>query len=130
MTSMTAKPHRKTHMLELVFPKDTNSLETAFGGFLLSLMDKAASIAAVRHAGSDVVTARMDAVDFHMPIRVGDAVALEAEVIKVGRTSMTVKVDVYREHLSTGEQVLATSGQFVFVALDEEKRPRPVPPLE
>lgn len=116
-------------MLELVFPKDTNYHGTAFGGWVLSLMDKAASVAAVRHGGGNVVTARMDGVDFHLPIRVGDAVALDARVIKVGRTSMTIQVDVYREQMATGEQQLATTGFFVFVALDDAGRPRPVPPL-
>lgn len=118
-------------MLELVFPKDTNYLGTAFGGFVLSLMDKAASVAAARHAGGSgaVVTARMDGVDFHTPIRVGDAVALDARVVRVGRSSMTVRVDVYRENMASGEQQLATTGLFVFVALDEDGRPRPVPPL-
>ncbi|MBB5376724.1 uncharacterized protein (TIGR00369 family) [Deinococcus metalli] len=116
-------------MLELVFPKDTNYHGTAFGGWVLSLMDKAASIAAVRRAGGNVVTARMDGIDFHVPIRVGDAVALDAQVVRVGRTSMTIRVDVYREHMASGEQELATSGTFVFVALDEHGAPRPVPPL-
>ena len=122
-------PRSRARMLELVFPKDTNYHGTAFGGWVLSLMDKAASIAAVRHAGGNVVTARMDGVDFHVPIRVGDAVALDAQVVKVGRTSMTIRVDVYREDMPTGEQELATTGYFVFVALDEHNRPRPVPAL-
>lgn len=126
----TPLPKSGATMLELVFPKDTNFHGTAFGGFVLSLMDKAASIAAVRHSKANVVTARMDAVDFHVPIRVGDAVALEARVVKVGRTSMTIRVDVQREHLASGEQQLATSGTFVFVAVDSEGRPVPVPPLE
>lgn len=116
-------------MLELVFPANTNYHGTAFGGWVLSLMDKAASVAAVRHASGNVVTARMDAVDFHVPIRVGDAVALDARVIKVGRSSMTIQVDVYRENMVSGEQKLATSGLFVFVALDDDGKPRPVPPL-
>lgn len=130
----TAQPLKaapsSARMLELIFPKDTNNHGTAFGGFVLSLMDKAASIAAVRHCKGSVVTARMDAVDFHVPIRQGDAVALEAHVIRVGRTSMTIRVDVHREHLASGEQQLATSGTFVFVAVDANGRPVPVPPLE
>ncbi|MFC4637997.1 acyl-CoA thioesterase [Deinococcus hohokamensis] len=124
-------PRSRARMLELVFPKDTNYHGTAFGGWVLSLMDKAASVAAVRHAGTggNVVTARMDGVDFHVPIRVGDAVALDARVVRVGRTSMTIRVDVYRENMASGEQELATTGFFVFVALDEQGRPRAVPAL-
>ena len=119
-------PRSSARMLELVFPKDLNGHGTAFGGFVLSLMDKAASMAAIRHCQGSVVTARMEAVDFHLPIRRGDAVALEAEVIHTGRTSMRVKVDVYRETLATGQQQLATSGIFVFVAVDENGKPRPI----
>ena len=126
---ITPAPRSRARMLELVFPKDTNYLGTAFGGWVLSLMDKAASVAAVRHCGGDVVTARMDGVDFRLPIRVGDAVALDAQVVRVGRSSMTVRVDVYRETMTTGEQELATTGTFVFVALDDAGKPRPVPPL-
>ncbi|GGR40195.1 acyl-CoA thioesterase [Deinococcus ruber] len=119
-------PRSSARMLELVFPKDLNGHGTAFGGFVLSLMDKAASMAAIRHCQGSVVTARMEAVDFHLPIRRGDAVALEAEVVHTGRTSMRVKVDVYRETLATGQQQLATSGMFVFVAVDEHGKPRPI----
>lgn len=127
--SLPGQPHSGARMLELVFPKDTNYHGTAFGGFVLSLMDKAASVAAVRHSKHHVVTARMDAVDFHLPVRVGDALALEAQVVRVGRTSMTVRVDVYRENLMSGEQQLATNGTFVFVAVDLDGRPVAVPPL-
>lgn len=127
---VTSAPRSRARMLEVVFPGDTNYHGTAFGGWVLSLMDKAASIAATRHARGGVVTARMDGVDFHMPFRVGDAAVLDAQVTKVGRTSMTVKVDVYREVVASGEQVLATTGHFVFVAVDEAGKPRPVPPLD
>ena len=100
-------PRSRAHMLELVFPKDTNYHGTAFGGFVLSLMDKAASVAAVRHAKGEVVTARMDGIDFRTPIRVGDAVALDDRDISVGSTSMIIVVDVYREHMASGKQALA-----------------------
>ena len=125
----TPSPKSRARMLELVFPSKTNYHGTAFGGLVLSLMDNAPSVTAVRHSGTNVVTARMDAVDFHVPIRVGEAVALDARVIKVGRTSMTVQVDVYREDMKSGEQQLATNGLFVFVAVDEHGKPTPVPPL-
>lgn len=119
----------EARMLEIIFPGNTNNLGTAFGGHILSLMDKAASIAAVRHCRMTVVTVSMDTVTFHVPIRVGDAVNLFARVVKVGRTSMTVHVEVHKENLATADQVLATSGTFVFVALDSGGKPTPVPPL-
>lgn len=116
-------------MLELIFPKDANALGSVFGGYILSLMDKAAAIAAVRHAKNIAVTARMEAIDFHTPIRVGDAVALLAKVVSVGRSSMRIQVEVHIEHLASGEQQLATSGTFIFVAVDANGHSVPVPPL-
>jgi len=130
MNPAKSQQRGQAQMLELIFPQDTNHLGTAFGGYILSLMDKVASIAAVRHAKQTVVTARMDAVEFHVPVKVGSAVALEARVYEVGRTSMKVHVDVHIESLTTGEQKLATSGNFVFVALNAAGVPSRVPPLE
>lgn len=127
--SLRSASRSSAHMLELVFPKDTNDHGTAFGGFMLSLMDKAAAMAATRHAGGTVVTARMDAIDFHVPVHVGDALVLEARVVRVGRTSMTIQVQVYREVLRSGKQELATSGTFIFVCVDQDGRPVPVPAL-
>lgn len=123
-------PVGHARMLEIVFPQDTNHQGTAFGGWVISLMDKAACVAAVRYAAGNVVTVRMDAIDFHIPIRVGDAAVLDARVISVGRSSMKIRVDVYREKMSSGEQRLATNGIFTFVALDEDGKPRRIPPLE
>ena len=110
-------PPGTARMLEIIFPSNTNSLGTAFGGHILSLMDKAAAFAAGRYAMTPVVTASIDRVDFRVGIKNGDVIELVGRVEAVGRTSMRVRVDVFKEARSTREHTLATTGHFVMVAL-------------
>ncbi|MFD1707796.1 acyl-CoA thioesterase [Siminovitchia sediminis] len=110
-----------------VAPPDTNHHGNLFGGKLMSDIDDAASIAAGRFARKPVVTVSTDSVDFFKPIRIGDAVTLEAIVTWSGRTSMEVFVKVVSEHLLTGEKSIAAFSFLTFVALDENGRPTPVP---
>jgi uncharacterized protein (TIGR00369 family) len=83
--------------LELVFPEHTNPLGAAFGGFVLGLMDKVGSYAAARRAKKPVVTVAVGSVEFKVPIRTGDLLEVVAKVVRVGRTSLTVEVEVYKE---------------------------------
>jgi acyl-CoA thioesterase YciA len=115
--------------MEIIFPANTNNLGAAFGGHILSLMDKAAALAAGRHARGTVVTASIDKVDFRVPIHSGDVVEFIGVVMAVGRTSLRVQVDVYRESRQTQARTLATSGVFVMVHLNDDGIPSPVPPL-
>ena len=111
--------------LEVVFPEHTNPLGNAFGGFVLGLMDKVGSYAAARRAKKPVVTVAVGRVEFKVPIRSGDLLEVVAHVVKVGRTSLTVQVDVYKERFGGGEEtrMLATRGELVFVAIDERGKP-------
>jgi acyl-CoA hydrolase len=120
----------KATLLESVFPTDTNPQGTLFGGQLVAWMDKAAGIAAMRQARRTVVTAAIENISFKVPILVGDLVELKALVVSVGRTSMVVEVEVFREGPFGTDRELCTVGRFTMVALDEERRPTPVPPLE
>lgn len=117
-------------LLESVFPTDTNPQGTLFGGQLVAWMDKAAGIAAMRHAKQTVVTAAIENISFKIPIFVGDLVELRGRVVAVGRTSMQVEVAVYREGQFGTERELCTVGRFTMVALDENRRPTPVSPLD
>lgn len=114
--------------LEMVFPEHTNPLGNAFGGFVLGLMDKVGSYAAARRAAKPVVTVAVGRVEFEVPIRAGDLLEVVARVVRVGRTSLTVQVDVYKERFGGGEETrkLATRGELVYVAIDEQGRPTPV----
>lgn len=111
--------------LELVFPEHANPGGYAFGGFVLGLMDKVGSYAAIRRARKRCVTVRVGEVVFEVPIKVGDLLEIVAKVAKIGRTSITVEVEVYRENLRE-PKVLATRGNLTYVAVDTEGRPTPV----
>jgi acyl-CoA hydrolase len=113
-------------IVELIFPHQTNHIGTLFGGNALALMDKAGFLSASRFARKSMVTVASDRVEFKVPVRAGQLVELVARVTRVGRTSVTVAVDMYAEELLSRERVLATGGSFVFVAIDADGHPTPV----
>ncbi|MCG8378156.1 MAG: acyl-CoA thioesterase [Proteobacteria bacterium] len=112
----------------VAMPKDTNSCDSIFGGWILSQIDIAAAIPALERARGRVATVAVNSVEFHEPVFVGDVVSCYAEVIKTGKTSITVKVEVYAErNFSNKEVVKVTEAELTFVALDENRKPRLVP---
>jgi acyl-CoA hydrolase len=115
-----------TRFVEMVFPEHANHYGTLFGGHALSLMGKAAFVAATRRARCAVVMATSDKVEFHEPVRVGELVELTALVERVGRSSMTVAVKVIAERLVSGQRRIAMQGLFEMVAVDEAGRPTPI----
>lgn len=119
-------PDEPTRFVEMVFPEQANHYGTLFGGNALSLMGKAAFVAATRRARCSVVMATSDKVQFHEPVRVGELVELTARIERVGRSSMTVSVDMIAETLVTGSRRIAVRGSFEMVAVDESGRPTPV----
>lgn len=130
----TPAPREKTatkiHTLEIVFPNQTNHYGTMFGGQVIALADKAAYFAANKYCRSNVVTASMERFDFRAPIRSGDTVECEARVVYAGRSSMVVKVEIFAESADRDERVLCTSGYLTMVALDDQGKPKRVPPLK
>jgi acyl-CoA hydrolase len=118
-----------TEMTELVLPQHTNAIGTAFGGVIMSWIDICSSIAAKRHCGRVSVTARVEALEFRAPIRVGDVVRLTARLNAAFTTSMEIGVRVEREHADTGERALCANARTTFVNLDPAGKPCPVPPL-
>lgn len=117
---------RKGRLMEIVYPEDTNSQGTLFGGHALSLMDRLAFIVASRYARKPVVTACSEKVEFRSAVHQGELIELTGEVIHVGRTSLRLRIDMHREDLLTGDRSLCTTGEFVMVAVDEHGRPTPV----
>jgi len=114
---------------EIVHPGDTNPLGTIFGGTVVQWIDKVAAICAMRHARKNVVTASIDAMDFHSPIKVGCFVILKASVNYTGKTSMEIGVKVESEHPMTGEIKHTASAYLTFVAIDEHGKPTTVPQI-
>lgn len=117
-------------MVYPIFPGSANHYDTLFGGQAMAWMDQAAFICATRWCRQKVVTAHSSAIDFHESIPVGTIVELVAKVVKVGRTSMTVEVQLWVESMKRAERTLACEGSFVLVAVDEHNQPVPVPPLQ
>ena len=112
-----------------VMPHMQNVRGDLFGGELMALVDQAAAVAAIRHAGGPAVTASIDRVDFRERIPVGALVTVQATVDYVGNSSMDISVDVYAERVSTGERRHTHTAHVVFVAIDEQGMPKRVPRL-
>lgn len=114
---------------QLMQPQHANSLGNVHGGWIMKLVDEAGALACMRHAQRRVVTVAVDQMIFRQPIRIGDLVTLSAEVSYVGRTSMEAEVQVVAENPVTGEQTHTNTAYLVYVALDKEGNPVPVPSL-
>jgi uncharacterized protein (TIGR00369 family) len=115
---------------ELMMPHQVNNLGHVFGGELLSMVDRAAAVSAMRHAGGACVTVSIDRVDFVEPIYTGELVTCNARVNFVGRTSMEIGVDVEAENLLTGNKRRTNTCVLTFVAIDENHRPSRIAPLD
>lgn len=120
----------RTHVTKAVFPDTTNHHDTLFGGTALQWMDEVSFIAATRFSRQRLVTVSSDRIDFEHPVPAGSVVELVAQVVKVGRTSLKVQVDVYVESLYQDGSEKAITGMFSFVAIDESKKPTPVLPQD
>ena len=118
-----------TVMSELMMPQHANIMGNVFGGVLLSLLDRAAAVAAIRHAGKPCVTVSVDKVDFKEPIHVGELVTAFARVNFAGHTSMEVGVKIIAENVLSGEKRHTNSCYITYVALDEQGVPSEVPPI-
>ncbi|MDE2144237.1 MAG: acyl-CoA thioesterase [Elusimicrobia bacterium] len=129
--SLTPRPARDSvsDVADLMFPPDANMHGTVFGGKVLQMVDKAASVCAMRHAGKPVVTVAMERVEFLVPIRVGTFLIAKARVNHTGRTSMEIGVEVYAEDMPGGTRVHTNSCLVTMVAVDANGLPSSVPPL-
>jgi acyl-CoA hydrolase len=114
---------------EMIQPNHANNLQTTHGGNVLKWMDEVGAMSAMRFAGRDCVTARMEQVNFRRPIPVGDTALLKSYVYDTGETSMRVRVRAFREDPRTAETELTTESHLIYVAIDEDYDPTPVPEL-
>ena len=119
----------RTDMVEVVLPQDVNVFGNILGGRVMHLVDIAAAITAHRHCRSMCVTASVDHIDFRNPIRMGELIILKASLNRAFHTSMEIGVKVFSEDVLTGQKKHTTSAYVTFVALDENREPKPVPPL-
>ena len=110
----------------IAMPADTNANGDIFGGWLLSQMDIAGGVAASKVAKSRTVTVSIDAMNFRKPVYVGDLVSVHANLVRVGRTSMTIHLEAWVVRRRETRPILVTDGNFTYVAIDEAGRPQPI----
>ena len=111
----------------IMMPKDTNAYGTIFGGVILSFIDQAGAVEAKRHGAEFIVTVAMREVVFHEPVYVGDLVSLYTRLVKVGRTSITIAVEVFSQPgEGIGNRVKVTEAEVTYVNLDKNRRPMPI----
>src|SRR5262252_2866576 len=121
-------PQCEPALRAIAMPADANPHGDIFGGWLLSQMDLAGGTVATRRARGRTVTVAITAMTFHRPVFIGDEVSCYAEINKVGRTSITVKVESWVRRGIGEEQIAVTEGIFTYVAVGDDRRPCPVPP--
>jgi acyl-CoA thioesterase YciA len=128
MNERSLPEDREPTIRVLAMPTDTNAAGDIFGGWIMSQVDIAGSIAAYRRARGRVVTVAVNSFEFHQPVFVGDLISCYAEVIRIGRTSLSVKVEVYAERNRKVEECIkVTEALLTYVAVGEDRRPRVVP---
>jgi acyl-CoA thioesterase YciA len=126
MNTENRQPRGELALRMVAMPADTNPAGDIFGGWMMSLMDLAAGITAAAEAKGRVATAAVSNLVFHHPVKVGDVVCCYAEVLRIGRTSMTLGVEAWVLRRGREERFEVTRGEFVMVAVDEAGRPRVV----
>ncbi len=117
-------PSREPSIRVVMMPKDTNAHGTIFGGVILSYIDQAAAVEAKRNGGGFIVTVAMREVVFHGPVNVGDLVSFYTRLVRIGRTSITVAVEVRAQSQDADRRV--TEAEVTFVNLDENRKPLPI----
>ena len=108
-------------------PRDTNSSGDIFGGWLLAQMDIAGGITAALRANGRVATVAVNSMQFHRPVLVGDVLCAYADLIKVGNTSLTYRIEAWVVRQAVAGRIKVTEGVFTYVAIDDQRRPRAVP---
>ena len=108
-------------------PADTNANGDIFGGWVLSRMDQAGGIAAIERSRGRAVTIAVDGMTFIRPVRVGDVLEVFTEIESIGRTSMKIHIEAWVRRFQTHHQEKVTDAVFTFVAIDDDRKPRPIP---
>ncbi|OCP10214.1 MULTISPECIES: acyl-CoA thioesterase [unclassified Ensifer] len=129
MTSQT-KPTGELTLRTLAMPGDANAAGDIFGGWVMAQMDLSCGIRAAERARGRVVTAAVKEMAFALPVKIGDTLCIYTDVVKVGRTSMTLKVEAWAQRYLSHLMEKVTDAIFVMVALDENGKPKPVPAEE
>lgn len=122
-----SKELREAAVRTIAMPADTNPAGDIFGGWLVSQMDLAGAIIAHQRAKARVVTVAIEAMTFHEPVFVGDLVSCYAKITRIGRTSISVNIETTAKRGRSGETVKVTEGTFIYVAIDDKRKPLAIP---
>ena len=122
-----AQPRGELASRTLAMPTDTNLMGHVFGGWIMSLMDCAGKMTATQHAGGHAVTVAVSNIAFLQPVQVGDTVCCYTDLVRLGRTSITLGVEVWVLRQGQGERIKVTDAEFTFVAVGEDGRKRKLP---
>ena len=129
-TALPNLPSTEPTLRAIAMPSDSNPQGDIFGGWLLSQMDLAGNTLATRRAKGRTVTVAITGMTFEHPVFIGDEVTCFGEIIKTGTTSITIKVDSWVRRGFGGECIIVTTGIFTYVAVDADRKPRPLPPVD
>ncbi|WP_050750750.1 acyl-CoA thioesterase [Paramagnetospirillum magneticum] len=128
---ISGAPRGRLSTRAIAMPADTNPFGHVFGGWLMSQMDLAGGTHSYRRARGHTPTVAVEGMEFHQPVYVGDEVSCYTEILRVGRTSLSVRVEAWvRRHGGSDALVKVTSAVFTYVAVDDQGKKRPVPPEE
>lgn len=120
-------PRGQLSLRTLAMPRDANPSGDIFGGWVVSQMDIAAGMAAGQRSHGRVATVAIDTMSFKLPLFIGDILCVYTDIVRIGTTSMAIHVEAWALREKLGERVKVTEGLFTFVAIDEHRKPRPVP---
>ena len=129
MTKAKTSHASRVYLSQLMQPEHANHHGNVHGGWIMKLVDEAGALSCMRHAQMRVVTVAVDSLVFREPIKIGDLVIFTAEVTYTGRTSMEAEVQVTAENPITGERTHTNTAYLVYVGLDDDNRPAPIPQL-
>ena len=129
VTGLDAEPTGDLTIRTVAMPADTNANGDIFGGWLLSQMDIAGGIYVGKSLRLRSVTVAIEAMTFRKPVYVGDVVSVYTDTVRIGRTSVTVRVEAWVSRSNDAQMILVTDGTFTYVAIDEHGRPTPVKPV-
>ncbi|MGF1446276.1 MAG: acyl-CoA thioesterase [Pikeienuella sp.] len=124
---MERRPTGEISLQTIAMPADTNANGDIFGGWLMAQMDLGAAVLARRRAQGRVATVAVEAMTFHKPVRVGDVVSIHAQMLREGRSSMRIGLEVWVMRQPGNARVRVTEATFTFVAIDESGQSRPLP---
>lgn len=125
--SVQPTPNGELTLRTLAMPSDANPAGDIFGGWVMSQMDLASGIRAGERARTRVVTAAVKEMAFEQPVKIGDTLAIYTDIIRIGRTSITMSVEAWATRANSNDSAKVTDGTFIMVAIDENRQPKAIP---